>query len=119
MADYTQFEIYVPRYYKPKYSQHLQATDYRLFLEFINDTVREFGGITQSNPNTATFFGWWKDRETSILDQHTYFFTFVKSYEQENGIQFFTEWKQKFESTLNQKYVLVVFQSVQTIGDYF
>jgi hypothetical protein len=81
-----------------------------------------FEGITQANPvGPALFKGWWqkKNRKTIVIDHLTYVFGLAKIHESEEAKSFFTEWKVKFESSLDQQESLTIYFPVQTIGNSF
>ena len=130
MAYCTRFEIYIPIVYQltdedprtGKRRSEVHALPDELLREFIDATRKRFEGITQANPlGPAPFKGWWqkKNRKTIVIDHLTYVFGLAKIYESHEATRFFTEWKERLESSLQQQEILVIYFPVQTIGDFF
>lgn len=130
MAYYTRFEIYIPVVYRitdedpqvGKKRSEVHALSDELLREFIDATRKEFEGITQANPvGPAPFKGWWqkKNRKTIVIDHLTYVFGLAKIHESDDATRFFSQWKERFESSLEQQEILVIYFPVQTIGDFF
>jgi hypothetical protein len=128
MAHYTRFEIYVPVIYRTKETDPdtgdtcdvTHALPRELLREFIADTQKSYGGITQANPVApALYKGWWqKKRNTDpIIDYLTLLFGLVRIDLFDEAETFFSSWKQTFESATHQDVVLVIYYSVQTIGE--
>ena|SRR5229473_2062988 len=129
MAHYTRFEIYIPVVYKVekqdpntgKKRKVVHALKDELVQDFIDATKNKYKGITQANPLApALFKGWWQSKfnRTAEIDYLTYLFGLIKIHEADEALEFFTEWKQKFESSLVQDEILVIYFPVQTIGDF-
>jgi hypothetical protein len=130
MAHYVRFEIYIPVVYvafevssptsPPRRVRH--AMDELLISDFIAETIAKYKGVTQSHPTSPTpYKGWWKERADSPVDvDHlTYLFGLVRVDEDDEARKFFTSWKTRIEGAESQKYVLVIFYPVQTIGEFF
>ncbi len=130
MAQYTRFEIYIPTVYTITQensrtgakSRSVHALPDPLLREFIDSTRAQYEGVTQANPLApALFKGWWqkKSSKTVVIDHLTYLFGLAKIHESDKALEFFTQWKERFEEALEQEYVLVLYFPVQTIGDFF
>lgn len=122
MAHYVRFEIYIPVVFSkvpggPKY-----ALDELLVSQFIAETIGKYHGVTQSNPTSPTpYKGWWKENRGSPtdIDYLTLLFGLVRVDEGDDAKEHFARWKELIEGAENQKYVLVIFYPVQTIGEFF
>lgn len=130
MAHYVRFEIYIPVVYvtfevdshTTQRQRVTHAIDELLISEFIAETILRFKGVTQSHPTSPTpYKGWWKESESSQpdIDHLTFLFGLVRVDEGDSAQEFFSAWKMRIEGAENQKYVLVIFYPVQTIGEFF
>jgi hypothetical protein len=130
MAHYTRFEIYLPITYAklqadPDSGEQVlirHSLDETLVGKFIEESVKEYGGMTQGNPVAPPLYkGWWRnnDGKKIEIDFLTYLFGLVRIEESEKAQRFFEKWKKEFEKEENQEIVLVVYYPVQTIGDFF
>lgn len=130
MAHCVRFEIYLPAIFKTveidsesgEVHERVKNLPDEEIDEFVGETCSQFGGMTRAHPVTPPLFeGYWlEDPEGDvIIDDLTYMYGLVPFEEQENAKTFFEEWKSKFESTLDQEFVLVVYHAVQTIGSPF
>ena len=109
-----------PRGGPPRSLKH--ALDPRVVLQFVNETISRYRGITQANPYApAPFKGWFqKDPSTPTdIDYLTYLFGLVRIDQSDEAVEYFTAWKQRFEEATEQTIVLVIYYQVQTIGDFF
>ena len=131
MADYLQFNIYVPRIFKVEKldeTGQLGFTPHHLPPEFVDKfvsaTTERFGGFTQAHPRSPTLFkGWWKQKTERghrvLVDHLTYFFGLVRVDEDEDAIEFFRDWQRQITTEFGEDVVLVTYHPVQTLGDYF
>lgn len=137
MADYTRFEIYIPTLYVGKEAREAGpsaqgltpfALNEALLSRFIRSILREYGGVTQANPFAPTpYQGWWLDKGIEKPNVHpqpdidflTYLFVLIRPDQSTKALKFFEKWKEQLEENLNQKYILVVYYDVKTIGSYF
>lgn len=143
MGAYTRFEVYIPRYFtveeKDSGGVTRQVTywvDDKQIQPFIDATRQAFEGVTQFNPSEPPpFKGWWepKRKEDTLtarlrkvlglgksdvsIDYLTYVFCLVSRDAHADGIQFYTEWKQRLERQFNQEVILVLHYAVETIGN--
>jgi hypothetical protein len=129
MAQYVRFEIYLPVIYTVrrragngnKSSQRRHALDDALLREFIAAVIDKYHGFTQANPLApALYKGWWRPKPGASIDIDflTYLFGLVRIDESDEARTFFSQWKDRFEATTEQKVILLIFYSVQTIGDF-
>jgi hypothetical protein len=130
MAQYTRFEIYIPVVYSIREADQYSGTersvkhslDSELVQTFIEEMTGRFHGVTQSNPLApAPYKGWWQSKAGRKIDVDflTLLFGLARIDESEEAQRLFGRWKAKFESTLHQDVILVLFYPVQTIGDFF
>jgi|SRR3989338_4821413 len=130
MAQYTRFEIYIPLVYKTlepdpstgKERQVVHTLSEEHLRQFVNETSKKYGGITQANPiDPALFKGWWKSEAKGRIeaDYLTYLFGLVRIDQSDEAVRFFGKWKQRFESIAHQEVLLIIYHPVQTIGDFF
>jgi hypothetical protein len=129
MAQYVRFEIYIPVVYtlqkKIEKADELRnirhALDDELLREFISSAIDEYHGLTQANPLApALYRGWWqaKPGASIAVDYLTYLFGLVRIDEFEEAKTFFAGWKQRFEEATEQITILLIYYSVQTVGDF-
>jgi hypothetical protein len=130
MAEYIRFEIYIPVSYKIEEQdtntgmkrQVTHAFDQETIRQFIAATQQKFRGITQANPvGPSPFKGWWRENQDSPIevDRLTYCIGLARIDQEEEAIDHFTYWKQKFEQNLSQKVILVTYYTLHVIGDFF
>lgn len=143
VAEYIRYEIYVPTLYTTERINQATGSpfnethelDNRLLQQFIQATLANFEGITQANPaSVAPYKGWWQPRNTAesiesekadqsrkgiAVDYLTYLFGLVRIDRHDEAHQHFTDWKSRFEESLQQDVVLVTYHPVRTIGDFF
>ena len=129
MAQYVRFEIYIPVVYTVRSKagngkfpgQHRHALDDALLRKFINAAINKYHGLTQANPLApALYKGWWRPKAGASIDIDylTYLFGLVRINEADEATAFFIEWKERFEKSLEQNIILLIFYPVQTIGDF-
>lgn len=129
MAHYTRFEVYVPIVFTTRELdpttgasrpiRHSLPDD--LIAQFITETVRIYGGITQANPIApASYKGWWQSGRGGPIeiDYLTILFGLVKIHESDQAGEYFSRWKSQLEKDTHQEVILVIYHAVQTIGDF-
>jgi len=129
MAHYVRFEIYIPVVYTVETNpfsspprKTIHAMDELLVSQFIAETCDKYKGVTQSNPiSPAPYKGWWREKPGGSvdIDYLVHVFGLVRIDEGDEAVKFFATWKARIEGVENQKYVLVIFYPVQTVGDFF
>jgi hypothetical protein len=130
MAQYVRFEIYIPVVYtrqvksettnEPLLVRH--ALDDELLREFVSDVMAQYHGLTQANPLApALYKGWWQQTPGAsiVVDYLTYVFGLVRIDEFDEARTFFTEWQECFKTSTEQQVILLIYYSVQTVGDFF
>lgn len=127
MADYIRFEIYIPRIYENDAQDDQQADktvsslDPALIQDFIDDTVRHFGGVSQANPHAPTpYKGWWHStrEDKVVVDAMTYLLVLVRSDKSDAAIEHFSQWKARLEAATNQDLILITYYPVQVLGGF-
>jgi hypothetical protein len=139
LAEYLRFEVYIPRSYTERgVDEDGQPYEKRRYVDqeklrrFLAATRRKFNGLTQANPYApAALKGWWIPSEKAeprtkqkrvdvVIDFLEYVYCLVPLYQdkEKQGLRHFTQWKKILEEDLGQDYVLVMYSSIQTIGDY-
>jgi len=90
--------------------------------QFIAETCDKTGSnaVKSDLPGTNTRDGGGKSLAAlSIIDYLVHVFGLVRIDEGDEAVKFFATWKARIEGVENQKYVLVIFYPVQTVGDFF
>ena len=127
MADYIRFEIYIPRIYNSDALEDEQADktvsslDPVLVQTFIDETVRNFGGVSEANPHAPTpYKGWWHSasEDKVVVDAMTYLLVLVRIDQSDAAIAHFSEWKARFEAATNQDVILIAYYPVQVLGGF-
>jgi hypothetical protein len=122
MAQYVRFEIYIPVIFIVRTEggngklpgQRRHALDETLLREFISAAVDKYHGLTQANPLApALYKGWWRSKPGASveIDYLTYLFGLVRIDEADEATAFFAEWKERFEKSLEQNVILLIFLS--------
>lgn len=122
MASYTRFEIYLPISYKSKKDGERHSLPEDLVIQFINETVGRYKGISRANPVAAApFKGWWKEKEDTPvdIDYVTQLFGLVRTDQTDDATTFFESWRDTFGTEIEQKAILIIYYPVHTIGDFF
>jgi hypothetical protein len=127
MAQYVRFEIYIPVVYTIRKrglnggTPTRHALDDALLREFISAAIDRYHGLTQANPLApALYKGWWRPKPGASIDIDylTYLFGLVRIDESDEARTFFAEWKERFEASMEQDVILLIFYPVQTVGDF-
>src|SRR5213080_5122185 len=128
MAHYVRFEIYIPLTYtvlerdpRTKRAHRVNhSIDEDLVEDFVKEACGKYRGMTQLNPLSPGLKGWWKSEPSSAVevDFLTFLFGLVRIDQFDDATRFFGAWKQRFEQAERQEVVLLIFYSVQTLGDF-
>jgi len=113
VASYIRYEIYIPNRYEDTSGKRI-SIEVSQISDFLDSIVEKYNGFTQSNPLAAPpFRGLWK----GALDEIHFVMVLVPSDFLDVSLAEFRDWKEKLESRLNQKFILVMYSHIQIIGD--
>lgn len=118
MAHYVRFEVYVPTEYVDASTGERHEVPPIEILRFCNRICRTYGGATQANPSAPPpLRGYWNNAGLIEIDDLTIVMVLVPLRSQQTAVRDFTRWKRQLERRYNQKIVLVIYHSVQVIGE--
>lgn len=113
MAHYIRYEIYIPTRYRDA-NGNLISIETEDTTDFLESIAQKYGGFTQSNPVSAPpLRGFWEGE----TEEMNFVMVLVPSSLFDTSLAEFTSWKEELEDRYNQKFILVMYNPVQIIGE--
>lgn len=118
MAHYIRYEIFLPVEYIDKQTNERRPIDPATIREFAAEVVQRYGGYTEVNPTAAPpYRGYYLSQENIAVDLLMTLIVLVPASQDEESLDYFTQWKHRFEEEYNQEVVLIIYSPIQTIGE--
>ncbi len=79
--------------------------------------VQKYGGYTEANPTAAPpYRGYYLSQEDIAIDLLMTLIVLVPAYRDEESLDYFTQWKHRFEEKYNQEVVLIIYSPIPLVN---
>jgi hypothetical protein len=118
VAHYIRYEIFLPVEYTDRQTNERRSVDRSTLRAFTAEVVQKYGGYTEANPTAAPpYRGYYLSQENIAVDLLITLVVLVPASQDEESLDYFTQWKQRFESEYNHEVVLITYYPIQIIGE--
>lgn len=113
MAHYIRYEIYIPTRYQDSKGK-LISIETKDITGLLKAIAQKYSGFTQSNPVSAPpLRGFWEGE----TEEMNFVMVLVPSSSFDTSLAEFTGWKEELEGRYNQKFILVMYNPIQIVGE--